>query len=363
MENNLLYFPYISIEKSPWLYKTLLYFDNISTITPIEYMENPELFDDHMQPLIREQLIKTVFPAQYIREISLFENNFIQLIKRKYGFFSRNPKRLTNINKHSTIHQNYTKINFEKIGGKIIDFLTEHNLAFKESFNWYNIREDISRDYMNYLAIAISNSDNYSPVTDSTDNISPFYSNFRTPVRDRSRLNRDLIHKNNIRTNILDQLFCVPAYIDKIETLLDFKEKNCHSLTKFRKLIEETVSTINAVSMDKQEDRIKDFLNHIEEEKTILKEEMSKFWRITDFGSLIWYVPTSYELAHVLGDDNTLTAQTISLSTAVTKGIYDTYRTVSNRNMEINNNPLSYVIKAESKFNMDRKRNASITSK
>ena len=38
--DNLLYFPNISIPKTPWLYKSLLYWDTVDTITPEAFLKS-----------------------------------------------------------------------------------------------------------------------------------------------------------------------------------------------------------------------------------------------------------------------------------------------------------------------------------
>ncbi|WP_256956848.1 hypothetical protein [Vibrio diabolicus] len=42
MNDNALYFPYISVPNEKWTLKTLLYWDKLASIVPMEHMGNPE---------------------------------------------------------------------------------------------------------------------------------------------------------------------------------------------------------------------------------------------------------------------------------------------------------------------------------
>ena len=83
MRNNALYFPYISIPNERWTIKTLLYWDKLSSIVPMEYIDRPESLDDFMRRLVQAGMVEQLFPAQYLRHINEFETLFMELVDRQ----------------------------------------------------------------------------------------------------------------------------------------------------------------------------------------------------------------------------------------------------------------------------------------
>jgi len=42
MKNSVIYFPYIRVPESPWLTQMLLYWDQLSSIVPYDFIADPE---------------------------------------------------------------------------------------------------------------------------------------------------------------------------------------------------------------------------------------------------------------------------------------------------------------------------------
>jgi hypothetical protein len=59
-----LYFPLISPPASAWLTRALLYWDEVGTIVPDSWVDQPELLGTHTVDLIRRGLLRQVFPSQ-----------------------------------------------------------------------------------------------------------------------------------------------------------------------------------------------------------------------------------------------------------------------------------------------------------
>jgi hypothetical protein len=85
MRNNALYFPYISVPNERWTIKTLLYWDKLSSIVPMEYIDRPEALDDFMRRLVEAGMVEQLFPAQYLQHINEFEKLFVELVDRQMG--------------------------------------------------------------------------------------------------------------------------------------------------------------------------------------------------------------------------------------------------------------------------------------
>lgn len=86
---NALYFPYISVPDEIWTVKTLLYWDKLSSIVPMEYIERPEELGPFMQELVHEGLVQQVFPAAYLHQLELFEDCFICFVEKRIRSFRR----------------------------------------------------------------------------------------------------------------------------------------------------------------------------------------------------------------------------------------------------------------------------------
>jgi len=76
MRNRVLYFPYIRVPRSTWLTQMLLYWDQVSSIVPYDFIEDPEGLGTFMQELLREELVEQVQPGAYIRDIPRFAEAF-----------------------------------------------------------------------------------------------------------------------------------------------------------------------------------------------------------------------------------------------------------------------------------------------
>ena len=67
--SNLLYYPYINLPNTDWTIRALLYYDNISSIVPTQYFNEPEQYEPFMREVIQNELIDPInpmaFPAQF----------------------------------------------------------------------------------------------------------------------------------------------------------------------------------------------------------------------------------------------------------------------------------------------------------
>ncbi|TKC19893.1 hypothetical protein [Robertmurraya kyonggiensis] len=348
--NNLLYFPYISIEKSPWLYKSLLYWDSISVITPLEYFDHPSRFENYMNPLIKEEMVKLVFPHEYIyRNSNEFSRKFVNHIRENY-FELCKGKRIGVVKDKRLVPQEVTKIHMDKLEYSIGEFLIEHGMAYRNG-SWLCVKRPIARDFMHYLALLIGNIGGFSPTTDSVRHISQQVYKIRmpSPSRDDFRGGYERFQTANQTFQVLDGIFSIPKEITDIYDIIDFKQKNYDLLSNFQRLIGQTVSDIETFPIEQHKSRLQYHINHLEEEKQRLNEKMKEKWKITDFTSLAWTAPQAYILANnyeILSKQ-----QTILYTTTLLRGVYDIYTSRRRRIRELNHNPLAYVLEAQRTFN------------
>src|SRR2546426_3492340 len=94
MRNRVLYFPYIRVPKSTWLIRNLLYWDQVSSIVPSQFTEEPESLGQYTRSLVTEGLVFQVIPRVYISEVPRFGDAFRQYLdglgrdadRRRKGF-------------------------------------------------------------------------------------------------------------------------------------------------------------------------------------------------------------------------------------------------------------------------------------
>ena len=60
---DVIYFPYIRVPNNEWFTRTLLFWDNIGSIVPMEFMRNREQLGPYMNNLIKEKLVTPIIPA------------------------------------------------------------------------------------------------------------------------------------------------------------------------------------------------------------------------------------------------------------------------------------------------------------
>ena len=63
---NLLYYPYINLPDTEWTIRTLLYYDNVSSIVPTQYFHEPERYEPFMREAVQNELITPVNPMNVL---------------------------------------------------------------------------------------------------------------------------------------------------------------------------------------------------------------------------------------------------------------------------------------------------------
>lgn len=83
MRTKALYFPYINLPEDEWLYLMLLYWDQISSIVPSEYVYDRRKLSPHMSTLMAEGLVDFIEPRKFIESKEDFGKPFIGFIKKR----------------------------------------------------------------------------------------------------------------------------------------------------------------------------------------------------------------------------------------------------------------------------------------
>lgn len=274
MRNNALYFPYISLPDEAWTIKTLLYWDKVSSIVPMDYIERPDELGSFMQQLVHEGLVEQIFPARFIYKIREFEQCFINFIEHK---IHNRPARSEH---QPRINRPVTRIHIEKLGN-IPDFLVENGLAKRINGSWYDIERSVANIFMAYLATCLGAIPeiNAAPVTNKAMYASLF---------SNSNLSRNNeIHHEKSRNVILRSLLPTPNQNVTIDQLLRFKERHGHLLPALRRTIEVHSALIAALpNADDRADAAYDFIERSHLEIHEIVDAMKPTWNKIAFGSI-----------------------------------------------------------------------------
>ena len=223
MSNNALYYPYINLPQDAWSARTLLYWDGLATIVPMDHLYRPEQLSQFMRGLLSEGLVKQVVPGVDLYACPGFSDHFIEYLEarhRSVNFKTLTPQPLR-----------YTRIHAEKLNS-ITDYLVEHELASQVDYTWYNVREDVARDFMFYLAVTLGSLDHIDavPVTDG----------WALPGRSPSPSTiRRSPHVRKAREVVLEHLLPTPVEGFSVQQLAQFKHRYGHLLPRFRLAVEQ----------------------------------------------------------------------------------------------------------------------------
>ncbi len=325
MRDNALYFPYISIPNSTWVMKTLLYWNRISSIVPIEYVDKPELHSEFMLNLLREGLVEQIFPQQHLYQVRGFEEEFINYISRKITH-NRNSHK----NKRFLVH-------IEKLGN-LPSWLIERDLAEKVDYSWYAIEDWVAAPYMAYLANILGSIDevNAAPVTDSQ-----YLSNYYQ-VYEKGGRNSDL---SESRDYILTQLLPYPDETISLDSLLRFKQDYGYLLPRLREKIEIYSSELSLIQDQEQRiARADTIISACKDDVAEIHEYMSISWNKVLLGSIVPLIGAGGAVYATSPSENAVAAAAAGFSFLAA-----TYQAISSipRDQRIGHKPLAYLAFAE----------------
>ena len=332
--DKLLYFPYITIPQTPWLYKSLLYWDSVDTITPNNY----GVFEgNHMKELINNELVNMVYPENYIKDYWSFEEVFIRYVDDRY-ITNIERYRMTNKNLSigSLIHTNkMSSIGYE---------LEQRELAtLTKDEKWYCIHPTIANDYMFYLATMLGQEVKSQPITDRIANF-----NADIPFGTQTQVN--MMNREELRKIALEGIFPLPIAIENAKEISDFKKKNGEQLKQFRKHIEGELLRIDGTSEHLKGEMIEKLILDIKDEKESISDKMKEKWNVIDSGTLITLgiVETPALIQSIVSGS---IAGTVASSMSIIGLVTERLLKVRSNHNEALNNPLAYAFLAEQQLN------------
>ncbi|PZQ13961.1 hypothetical protein [Pseudoxanthomonas winnipegensis] len=334
MRHNALYFPYIALPNEAWTTLSLLYWDRLLSIVPLDHLTNPEQMSDFMRSLLADGLVDAIVPDYHINRIERFDECFIEMIE---GKLQRGQSRMAT----SEGEQPTTRIHAAKLG-QIPRFLVEVGLAKEVGWPWYAIETTTAQMFMSYIAACLGELPEIdaTPVTNKVT--------FTLPLRPRhpsSKLNPAYKHKS--RDVVLRHLLPVPGGQIKVGQLLSFKEKHGHLLPSFRAKIEAHCTGV--ALLPDADDRIeadKAFLVDCEQSIAEIEEVMRPAFGKVIFGSLAPLFAAGFAI-QAMEPGNTATRTGAALLFAGTA-----YQALANiqGSRAIKNRPLAYIAHARAAF-------------
>jgi hypothetical protein len=328
MKANALYFPYINVPRSDWLYAMALYWDKVSAIVPYDYLYNSEKFSPFMRDLVRKELVTPVIPTEFIPEHRKFAEPFLSYVENKLK--KRNTSGIGE-------NPNYFQIHIEKIEYLVHD-LEDLGVLKPAEYPWFDTIDWVAEAFMAYLAtcIGLNPRINAQPVTDD-------YSASRL-LGLRLTTNAKLAtRRNQVRNSILTEILPVPKVGTDITKLLRFKEKNFERLRKFRTNIEETCLDL-ANRPVFSEEQVDAKASNLREETTELAAKMKASWGDVTFRD---FLPLASLGISIITDPIHETEPVIrtlkftGVGLALTAAV-DQFADSMRENFEMRNEPLAY---------------------
>ncbi|WMT41748.1 DUF6236 family protein [Paenibacillus sp. D2_2] len=268
----ILYYPYIAVPNTKWLTHALLYWDEVASIVPSDYFNQPELHDPYMLELVKANLVRQLPPLDEMGTPTGFVDGFIEILERLL------PKSAAAVERK--VEKRFARIHSEKMFYNIYHELRVRGIAREGDGPWYEVEEQISMWFMLYLAAYIGKRDNYTPITDKR--IPQIHLYPGPKPKGKEILNPEQIQsRRRNRTLVLQGLLPVPRDNVQLEDIIKFKEKYGTQLKKFRSDIEVFLLDLEIHPVNQVDERIKHFVINKNLEIEELVRKMDESWGIT----------------------------------------------------------------------------------
>ena len=262
MRAKALYFPYIDIPDDEWLYLMLLYWDQLSSIMPSEYVNNPQRLSTHMSTLVKEGLVNPIMPQAFIDDEEEFGKPFLAFISHRV--------RARHIQLRDDTDTRRIPIHVEKLG-PVADELVELNLANYTGYPWYEMDSWVANAFMSYLASFIGSLPevNSAPITNNEICFSLLGGYPRKTIRERTIQ----------RYEILREILPFPRGDLNLNEIIKVKEKHGKELARFRDHIEGLcIDLSNLLDLDDREERKQITIRELKQEIEDIAGRMQETW-------------------------------------------------------------------------------------
>jgi hypothetical protein len=240
MKRNILYYPTIDIPNENWIRNALIYWDEISSIVPTDYKNNPVRdFSPNINFLKDEGFFRPIRPETLLESndfnaIENFELEFIEIIEsREFDRVIVPGTRYSSVhNRKMRIHRDKLnpyqtfEIHNDKVSNNLVQSLLDRELVERDTIDteWVKVDSKTALLYMSLLAKYIAETDKEA-TTIGTDHYSYELLNFNANSR-----------HNNIScfSTDLNNVLPTPTPNVSFKKIIDFKNKRKDELLKFR---------------------------------------------------------------------------------------------------------------------------------
>jgi hypothetical protein len=264
----------------------LLYWDEVGTIVPYEFIENPALLGEHTRSLIEAQLVRQVIPSVYLDRVRYFADAFLGYVATLGPVLDQ---RRVAFNEGKTFRVHVEKM--ENIG----EDLGRIGLARRsETWAWYDVERDTAHDFMAYLAIVLGQLDDlqFAPISDKSDSL-------RRLSAVGGQRTSTLSRVEGLRLEILQEALPAPSTPLNAPEIQVFKKKYGSELRRFRRYIESELTVVADIRDEAlRERRLQLFKDEIRDETSCIKQQMEAHGWI---GSAVRKLSTLLASAPVIG--------------------------------------------------------------
>lgn len=262
-KRTILYYPTIDVPPSSWLRQALLYWDEVSSIVPKDYENNPLIkFSPEVEFLISEKEFAPIHPEELVfNEINHhayreFETEFLEIVgSDDYKKFL--AKNYYGASKGNVEQRYWSEIHSNKTSNTIYYTLEEKQLARPSSKqSWYEFETNTALLYMSLLAKHLAGIQKNPTIIGTGFSIYESL-NFKAPSKSEGELVTNLS---------LNNLLPVPIDNVPFEAILDFKRKRKANLVRFRKIL---LNYDKQLSSAESPENIRDIVADFKEELTL----------------------------------------------------------------------------------------------
>lgn len=263
MKDRVLYFPHIRVPETPWFTRMLLYWDQVGSIIPSEYIHEPERLGEHTRRLIESELVRQVIPGMYVWSVPNFEEAFLDFLESDHISLDERRRDFTN-SEASLVHA-------EKLAG-LPRQLEEIGVAQHRYRDWFYIENRTAEDFMSYLAAVLGQIEEVEsqPATDRRRGLSRLHPS----VLDEGGT---LDQIEGLRIQVLENILPAPQHQLDPDSILSFKSKHHGLLRSFRVRVERELVALAGIEDQALRARAMEvFMQEIEDQKMLVARKMSE---------------------------------------------------------------------------------------
>lgn len=329
--SGLLHFPFISIPRTEWLLQALLYWDNIASIVPLDFVEHPEWYTPAMAELVESGLVTQVFPEEHIWELPGFESTFLHYLSD--DFHTQKTIRDLRARKRRT----FLDVHLGKLG-ELPSELQRMGLGrINGDGPWMKIESGVAQKFMTYLALVLGQRTDLQPATDRPDGLRHVTSSFGGWIHQPASIRLD-----SERKEVLRQILPVPDEIPDIWELVRFKERYGAELVQFRLRVEQFLLELEAAPEFQRADLKRLFYSEMEEQRRSVEGILGQQrWAPLSFMNLISVASATVSFSDGLAgtSDRAAVAAGLSLLGAVGAAVKS-----RNDGSQLKNHPVAYAV-------------------